>query len=226
MTRVRGGRRSPVLGALAAAAVLAASARAGPGDGDAARLPGMGRVSVPAEGVEQRLRELGRAQAAIRTLRAHFVQEKRVAIVRGSLRSSGTFVLDKRGLIAWDVKEPEPMRVRIGADGVFADGKRVGEAAPSGLSPAPILRSFTALFGGVSEGITRDFDAALAGRDRLRLVPRSPELAKWVRSIELRFDERGVPVEVRFDEPGGDSTEIRFTDVVLNPKLEPSEVSP
>src|SRR5207249_8150736 len=59
------------------------------------------------------LRELGRDAATVRTLRARFVQEKHVSIVRDVLRSSGTFVLDKRGRIAWDVTEPDAVRIVI-----------------------------------------------------------------------------------------------------------------
>jgi len=72
------------------------------------------------------LRELGESSAKVHTLKAEFVQEKHITIVRDVLRSSGTFLLDKNGRIAWAVTEPEPIRIVIRKDGVFAGGKRVG----------------------------------------------------------------------------------------------------
>src|SRR6185369_811423 len=79
--------------------------------------------------VLERLRELGRASASVTTLRAHFVQEKRLSIVRDVLHSSGTFLLDKRGRVVWDVAEPDPVRIVITRDGVYAGGKRVAGGA-------------------------------------------------------------------------------------------------
>src|SRR5712691_3418923 len=80
-------------------------------------------VAAGAEGgtdasVLAKLRELGREAATVHTLRARFVQEKHVSIVRDVLRSSGTFALDKRGRIAWDVAEPDRVRIVIRKDGV------------------------------------------------------------------------------------------------------------
>src|SRR5262249_3960572 len=86
--------------------------------GPLVRVPLVCSAAGTAPDVVARLRELGRASAAVSTLRAHFVQEKHVTIVREVLRSSGTFWLDKRGRIAWQIAEPEVMRVVIRKDGM------------------------------------------------------------------------------------------------------------
>lgn len=186
--------------------------------------------------VVERLRELGRASAAVTTLRAHFVQEKHVTIVRDLLRSSGTFLLDKRGRIAWEVAEPDAVRVVIREDGVFAAGKRVGaeaqgrsgeSATNAKLSPLPMLEGLNGIFAGVSEETARDFEVTFRDRDRLRLVPRARSLSAWLSAIEITLGgEAQTPQRVRLEEPGGDVTEITFSDVTVNPPLDDAAFAP
>jgi outer membrane lipoprotein-sorting protein len=175
------------------------------------------------------LRELGRAAATVHTLRARFVQEKHVSIVRDVLRSSGTFVLDKRGAIAWDVTDPDPVRIVIRKDGVYAGGKRVAGGADdtAKFSPLPMLEGLNEVFAGVSEQTAKSFDVTLLDRDRLRLKPRSQRLADWVTSIEIKLGSSPrVPVQVELEEPSGDRTEITFRDVEVNPKLADAAFAP
>lgn len=212
MTRVRAGR-----GAAAVATLLLCAVRVAGAD----------------PRLDEMLRELGKANAAVRTLRAQFVQERHVAIVRDVLRSSGTFVLDKRGRVAWNVTEPERVRVVIRKDGVFADGKRVGGGAPgsgeppAGFSPLPLLEGLNEVFAGISEQTTRDFEIRRLADDRLELKPRSPALASWLSAMEITLDAKTrTPARVRLDEPGGDSTEITFRDVTVNPTLDDAAFAP
>jgi outer membrane lipoprotein-sorting protein len=190
-------------------------------------LLGSGRAAQPADpDVGAMLRELSRAGAEIETLQARFVQEKHVAIVRDVLRCSGTFLLDRRIGVVWGVIEPEPARIVVRKDGVFADGKRVGDATGAaagvgpGDSPLPILQGLNDIFAGISEQTTRDFEVALLADERLRLTPRSAALGAWLSALEIRLDARTrTPAHVHLEEPGGDSTDITFSDVVVNPEL-------
>ncbi len=177
------------------------------------------------------LRQLGRESARVTTLRAHFVQEKHVAIVRDVLRSSGTFLLDKRGRIAWEVREPEPARIVIRRDGVFAGGKRVGgegaDRAGASFSPLPLLEALNQIFAGVSEETERDFAVERLGDDRLRLKPRSAALASWLAAMEITVDAKTrTPARILLQEPGGDTTEITLSDIVVNPELDDAAFAP
>src|SRR5262249_18211211 len=159
---------------------------------------GAGQTADPQ--VLERLRELGRASARVTTLRAHFEQEKRLSIVRDVLRSSGTFLLDKRGRVAWDVAEPDPVRIVITRDGVYVGGKRVaGDAAGSPtVSPLPMLEGLSGIFAGVSEATAKDFDVTFLTADRVALTPRAPRLAEWVSRIVITLGgEARIPVAVR-----------------------------
>ena len=177
---------------------------------------------------EAMLRDLGTASDAVRTLRAEFVQEKHVAIVRDVLRSSGTFFLDKSGRIAWIVRDPEPLRVVIRKDGVFAGGKPIApEGAAAGVSPLPMIEGMSDVFAGLSPKTAKAFDVTSLGPDHLRLVPRSPELARWVSAIDITLDAKTkTPGRVRLEEPGGDVTDIVFRDVVVNPALDDAAFAP
>jgi outer membrane lipoprotein-sorting protein len=199
-------------------------------------LPVVCSATTAAPDVVARLRELGRASATVSTLRAHFAQEKHVTIVRDVLRSSGTFWLDKRGRIAWQVVEPDPVRIVIRRDGVFVAGKRVGadsaerggeSAVNANLSPLPMLEGLNGIFAGVSEETARDFEVTFRDRDRLQLVPRSRSLSAWLSAIEITLGgEAQTPQRVRLEEPGGDVTEITFSDVTVNPPLDDAAFAP
>ena len=179
---------------------------------------------------EALLVELGKASAQVKTLQAQFVQEKHVAIVRDVLRSSGTFTLDKGGRIAWSVTEPEPLRVVIKKDGVFADGKRVvggADNAAASASVLPMIEGMSGIFAGLSPKTAEAFDVERLADDKLRLKSRSPELARWIAAIEITLDpKQRTPTHIRLEEPGGDVTEITFRDVVLNPKLDDTAFAP
>jgi len=174
------------------------------------------------------LEELGRASADVHTLRAEFVQEKHIAIVRDVLRSSGTFFLDKSGRIAWVVRDPEPLRVVIRKDGIFAGGKAVSpEGAAAGGSVLPMIEGMSGIFAGLSPKTSEAFDVALVAPEHLRLKPRSPELARWVAAIDITLDaKRKTPSNVHLEEPGGDVTDITFHDVVVNPPLDDAAFAP
>jgi outer membrane lipoprotein-sorting protein len=173
------------------------------------------------------LREVARAQKPVSALRARFVQEKRLTIVRDRLRSSGTFVLARDRGIVWQVESPERLRIVITREGVFAGGTRVDDRGPAGFSPAPVLEKFVDFFTGMSEDIEREFRVEKVGPDRLRLEPRGSEFARWLTALEIGFDaERKLPLQVRLEEPEGDVTEVTFESLEVNPRIEPSAFAP
>jgi outer membrane lipoprotein-sorting protein len=204
--------------------------------GGAVFVPVVCSAATSAPDVVERLRELGRASATVTTLRAHFEQEKHLTIVRDVLRSSGTFWLDRRGRIAWQVAEPDAVRVVIRADGVFVAGKRVGAESPSRsggsgpgatLSPLAVLEHLNGIFAGVSEETLRDFEVTFHDRERLRLVPRARSLSAWISAIEITLGgEAQTPRRLRLEEPNGDVTEITFSGVVVNPPLDDAAFAP
>ncbi len=175
------------------------------------------------------LRDLAAKSAPVKTIRAHFEQRKRLAIVTDELRSSGTLLLDKQGAIVWDVREPEAARIVLSKAGIYANGKSVvgGDGAPAGFSPLPMLESMNDVFAGVSENTTRSFEITRLAADRLRLVPRSAAVKAWLEAMEIEVDpKRGTPTRVRLLEPGGDTTEVTLSAVELNPTLPQGAFAP
>jgi outer membrane lipoprotein-sorting protein len=186
---------------------------------------GCARTALAAS-VEETIAKIAEAHRSISSMRARFVQERRLTIVRDVLRSSGIFVLDKSGRVSWRVESPESLRVVILAEGVFVDGKRV-ESGPEAFSPLPFLERMGRLFAGISEEVRREFDVGLPAPERLRLAPREPGLARWIRAIDITFDgPQRTPTHVRLEEPEGDVTEIRFSEIEVNPLLAPDTFQP
>ena len=145
--------------------------------------------------------------------------------VAGRIRAAGGTAHVQPG----DLTEPDAVRIVITKEGVFAGGKRVAGGADdtAKFSPLPMLEGLNEIFAGVSEQTAKSFDVTLLDRERLRLKPRSQRLADWVASIEITLGPAPrVPVHVKLDEPSGDSTEITFRDLEVNPKLDDAAFAP
>lgn len=173
------------------------------------------------------LDEARAAQGDYRTFRARFEQERQISLFEGTLRSSGVFLLDRSGSVAWIVEQPEPLRVVLSREGIFADGRRVDRDAPAGVGPLRVARGFVDFFASSSAELSRDFEISAAAGDRVRLVPRREELRRWLAAVELELaGERRLPSAIVLEEAEGDRTTIRFREVEIDPALDADAFAP
>jgi|SRR5688572_15902798 len=187
-------------------------------------LAGAAGADAPAAAILDRARA---AQGTFATLRARFEQERTISLVDQVVRSSGEFLLDRKGRVVWTVEEPERLRVVLGASGIFVGGKRIDGQVPAGVGPLAVARGFADFFAGTAAELERDFSLSVVGEDRVRLVPRRPELGRWLAAIEIAFaGERRLPFEILLEEIEGDRTRIHFAAVELDPKLEARAFEP
>lgn len=159
--------------------------------------------------------------AALPGLEAHFVEEKRVALLAVPMRSEGQIYFAHPGRLMRRVERPDPSQALISEGQLtMRAGGRTQQIA---ISENPVLRgfvdSFRAVLAGDREQLLRFYRAELTARPddgddawTLVLHPRSPELRQFLRVITLRGV--GVRIEsMHMVEDNGDETRTEFRDV-------------
>jgi outer membrane lipoprotein-sorting protein len=202
------------------AATAAAAPKGPPPKAPASR--GLPTVAELIEKVEQ-------ARAGQETLVGEFAQRKRLSLFRDEVRSTGRFKFRRPAKLRWEYLTPDPSVVIL-------DGQRVTVTAP-GQKPAtydlarqPGLRALlerllAALGPGSLKAATRDFDLKVTGPTTLALTPRG-DLSKHVVAMEMRFDAAWQVAGVAFREKNGDQTDVTFSKLQRNAKVDDADFRP
>ena len=164
------------------------------------------------------------AEKDVTTIQAAFVQEKKVALFAKPLVSRGTLLVAKPDRFFWAVDSPD-------VSGFALEGTRARTLLPGGKGEAidlsrfrqvsDVMKEVSNLFlGRIAEG-----DAMFQVEDRtpargpiaLALTPLDERVKRYFTRIDVTFASDARSVEtIRFQEPLGDETILRFSHVVLN----------
>ena len=220
-----------LLGLLAAPPLRADSA----GDGKSGK---GGSVSVapdpeaPGLSTSQRLEKLIERikweQARLKSMEASFVQNKVSMLLIKPEEARGKFWYQAPDKVRWDYEKPNPTTVLVNEEHMltwYHDLKRA-ERIDVGKQADRVMQYLSA--SNSLESLQRYFILKVSfPKDpkepyRLELSPRFARVAKRIQSMAVHLDRAGYwPVFVKFVEPDGDSTELRFENVKLNAGIGP-----
>jgi len=211
-------RRATVLALTLAAALCAAS---GPG---LASPPGPGGDELAALG--RRLTALGRRTT---TLRAEFVQRKRLRLFKTDVTTRGRIAYQRPDRLRWETLPPDASVLLV--TGQRAEVRLPGER-PRVIDLARnrtmgiLVEQLMVWLGARPAGeLTRHYEVQLQTRpDRgaqLQLIPRDAALRKRVKALAVTLDGALTIRSVEVTQPGGDSTLISFDKIERNAKLAP-----
>jgi outer membrane lipoprotein-sorting protein len=173
------------------------------------------------------LAKVRQAEAGVTTIRAAFVQEKRIALFAEPLVSTGTLAVVKPDRFLWTIDAPD-------RSAFVLEGTRARTVLPGGKSQtvdvsrfrqvSDVMREMSDLFlGRVAEGKMFRIEDRTKGSGpiALTLVPTDDRIKKYFTRIEVGFapDARSVET-IRFAETSGDATTLRFSRVVLNEPID------
>lgn len=172
--------------------------------------------------IEQRLQQS-------ETLRANFVQQRRLRILTRPLTTSGTMTLAKgRGLL-WRVRKPQVVHVLI-RDGAFFEWDENGAPRHLATSGHPVFATLSAtlidaLSGNLS-ALSQSFFISIQERGdtawAIMLKPRQPKFADLVKVVVIQGD-RAIE-SIGITETGGDVTDIMFSNTQYSSQaLSPEE---
>jgi outer membrane lipoprotein-sorting protein len=182
---------------------------------------------VSAEAAPETLEALLARFAKVQGLRARYVEEKRIALLKMPLRSEGTVAFAAPGSLVRRAEKPEPATLLLEGEVLWvadASGKRKIE-----LGESAIVKHFVMTFVNVLRGdraaleraYTLVFAVTPAGW-KLELTPKAPELRKLVAGAVL--EGRGGEVErMTLREENGDVTLMQFSAVDSNLRFDAAE---
>lgn len=165
--------------------------------------------------------------SSMKTLRADFIQERRMAAFIDTLTAKGTCYFMAPGKIRWELREPYRSAL------VFSEGKvakflyeddRLRKLNPVGKGVMKQVLQMIALWlHGDFEGTKEFFDLQVLRGPVfiLRLEPRHKQMAEMIREIELTMDADSKHIKkVTIRENRGDQIIITFVHEELNVDLD------
>jgi outer membrane lipoprotein-sorting protein len=186
-------------------------------------LPAVSSLAADPADVLARIAQAGKG---VRTVRARFVQEKRLAMFRNPLVSKGEFTMAKPGRLRWEVLEP----VRSGFLVNGRQGKRWFEEDPPepfDVARDPVMGLVTgqlmAWASADTAALARDYVIEVAGEGpvTLNLRPAGGGKGPVARLVVSFSDDLTHVALVEIHERDGDMTRITFTGATVNEDLPP-----
>lgn len=216
---------------LCASVMLVCSARAHAQDTSGAPA----KEAAERESFEARLAEVDQKAGEVRSLTADFEQQKHTPLMKKPLVSSG-HVAVKGDHVRWDTRTPREsvMTISGGEVRLYYPEQKVVEVYDLGEdvrrltgSPIPRLAAMKESF-----EIKRIEPAALGAKPgqggllAIELTPKTEELRKHVASVRVLIDPAvACATLVETTDADGERTEVRFTNVKVNPKLDEKDVT-
>ena len=183
-----------------------------------------------AEDTQTILRDWISKQAAIRSLRADFIQTRRLPALRIPLRKSGTVWFGTEGRFRWQVGDPAELLVLKSPNDflVIEPKKSLARRFSASSSAARAMQELPMPIAISLDEFQRRFEIVSLKEDGacmdLRLTPKDPRLAEGLKSLRILFDPVSGAValfEMTFRDGSEVSTE--FTRIERNPTL-PAEL--
>jgi outer membrane lipoprotein carrier protein len=188
----------------------------------------------PAPDLNKRLDDLDRRIAQIKDLTANFEQQKKSALLKKPLTSSGT-VKVKGPKVYWDTTKPHRTVMTIDTTEVriyYPEQKTVeiypvqGDMATLSSSPLPRMSVIREQFE-ITEIKPQDIDPAAKpdGLIAIKLTPKNASLKEHIQQVRVLIDAAAAAARrVEITDADGEQTTLTFTNVKTNTGLTDKDV--
>src|SRR5713101_4074213 len=192
-------------------------------------------LSLPAatDSLENALERMDRAAASFKALSADIKSVQHTAVINDDNTDIGRIMLkrskhDMRMLV--ELKQPGPKSIAVQGHKVeiFYPKRNAVEEYDIGQRRELLDQFMLVGFGTSGKELGSAYDIKVLGPDtvagqattHLELVPKSPEVLKNLKKLELWIPEsEGYPIQQKFYLAGGDYKLVTYTDVKVNPPL-------
>ncbi len=173
------------------------------------------------------LKQMAQSIEAHSTLKARFLQERRLALFDDVLKMEGYFYYQKPGRIRWEFIDPYASIMLLLEDGrterfEIVGGRAVKARTDNRQVSGEVLTQISLWLKGDFEHAMRDFDVEMHRGAKVRLIlrPRSESLAALLSKIEFEIDSRSYLVQaISLWEGENDVTVIHFLDLAVDAPL-------
>lgn len=185
-------------------------------------------VHADADGGVSELRAVLAEFAKVDALRAHFREEKHMALLAQPLHSEGTLHYAKPRLLVRHTERPHPSTVLLRGDMLsFGDDKHQESLALSSQPALGVLvDTFVSVLAGDLTALTRAADVSSEstphGGFRIRVIPKDPKVKRLVRA--MTFEGQGARLSrMELLDANGDTTITTFSGVTVHKPGTPAE---
>ncbi len=175
------------------------------------------------------LADVAKARRDVRTLRAAFTQERRIALLATTVKSRGEFTFAAPDRLRWDLAAPDDIVYFVGPEGLSYRTKTSSATMPAGgANVARALGDLRALLGGDLGALRERYVlSASRGPQDVAIEGAAKDPKASVRSFVLVLDRALVtPIRARLVEGKTDGIELAFSNVVLNAPVDPARLRP
>ncbi|HAP69587.1 MAG TPA: hypothetical protein DCR04_07655 [Flavobacteriales bacterium] len=173
---------------------------------------------------DSNLTELKSALAKMESIKGDIKQEKGFSFLTEKLISEGVFLYQKESKLRWEFKEPIEYIILINENSMRL--KEEGEEKKyKGMNQ--ILRQVKEIILGCIDGsimTNSNYKTAFFANEsgiRIQLQPKAKNLKEFIQQIEVEFSIEGSMLhKVTLTDPSGDMTDIRFSNIVVNEKID------
>jgi outer membrane lipoprotein-sorting protein len=173
---------------------------------------------------DSQLIELNSALAKMEAVKGDIKQEKVFSFLTEKLVSEGFFLYQKESKLRWEFKEPIEYIILINENSMRL--KEEGEEKKyKGMNQ--ILRQVKEIIIGCIDGsimTNSNYKTAFFANEtdiRIQLRPKAKNLKEFIQQIEVVFSIEGSTLQkVTLTDPTGDLTDIRFSNIVVNEKID------
>jgi outer membrane lipoprotein-sorting protein len=178
------------------------------------------------------LARIAKSRDELETLRASFVQTRKIGLLATEVKSKGRLTLVMPDRLRWDLLAPDDVSYWIGPKGLAmrnAEGvSRVSKGAAGRF--ASVLGDLRIMLGGDLRKLTKRYALSVAetkGRHVITAKPKDKKLAKHFARLQLETDSKAALLQkIIIVEKNGDSSVIVFDGHQKNKPVKPSEIDP
>jgi outer membrane lipoprotein-sorting protein len=156
-------------------------------------------------------------------LSADFVMSRTISALKSELKSKGHIILGGTGRLRWETLSPAESTLIIngGKGWIWYPDLNVTKSFDLGTDPIMRVMSehLSALTAGRFDSVQSLYYVSAPKDGRRTLVPKSPEIKKLFKEMQVAVNEKGAVTEVLLVSANGDKTSIVFQHIVSNPKL-------
>ena len=180
--------------------------------------------------IEEVLARLEGKVSPVQTLKADFVQEKKLAVLDRPLVLKGTLFMQKPDLFAWHVREPLRYSMVIRGEIIRQWDEDTDQVEELSLSKNPAFKmaigQMRSWFSGEYKSMLGEYEVTVVEEDPISLefIPRRTALAQdAIDSLTVVFEsDESYIRQIRIVEKRGDSTLLTFVDTLLDSPIDPS----
>ncbi|MDB4942449.1 MAG: hypothetical protein JWP97_1983 [Labilithrix sp.] len=174
------------------------------------------------------LADIARARKGVRTLKAGFVQDRKLSLLATSVKSNGELSYVDPDRMRWELLAPDDVIYFIGPEGLSYKTRSSKATVPSsGANVSKALGDLRALLGG-DLGLLKDRYVLSGSRGQeVEITGVARDRSANVRGFTIVLDRTlTLPVRAKLLEGKSDAIEITFSNAQINVPIDPATMRP